>query len=111
MRHFFRVPVPWMGVLFNEEAVLQLRSEVFRPDDPAERYQDIEGGLNKVRYGDYIDNVHRAGLEFEANHINPQLARRRRMLPVRAVSELTTRVPGVRDYFVVADYAVLRHKR
>jgi len=98
-------------VLFSEEAVLKLRSEVFRPDDPATRYPDIEGGLNMVRYGEYLDNVAAAGLEFEAHHLNPQLAKRRRLRPLKLVSDLTTRVPGVRDYFVVVDYGVLRHRR
>src|SRR5262245_6390463 len=45
MQMFFRVPVPWRGVLFSEQAILRLRRERFRPTDKATRYQDITGSL------------------------------------------------------------------
>ncbi len=107
MMHFFRPYIPWTGLIFNEQAILQLRREVFRPNDPAERFEQIEGGLNMVRYGRYRRYVQRAGMRFVANRINPQLRTRKYMAPLRWVSALLTRVPGIRDYFIVVDYAVL----
>lgn len=109
MRGFFRVPVPWSGLLFNEQAMLKVRTERFRPYDPVTRYEDIEGGLNQIRYKKYLENVSAAGLRFTANHINPQLRKRRRTRPLHAVSRALTAVPGVRDYFIVCDYGILEH--
>ena len=109
MQHFFKPYIPWTGLLFNEQGVLRLRREVFRPDDLAERYQDIEGGLNRVRFGRYRRYVREAALDFEKHFSNPQLANRSKVL--HAVSGVLTSIPVVRDYFVVADYAVLRHRR
>ncbi len=111
MMHFFRLPIPWMGLIFNEKSVLRLRREVFRPDDPAEAYEDIEGGLNLVRYGTYLANIDKAGLRVHNSHINPQLSQNRLLLPLWYLSRLLTSIPYVRDFFVVTDYAELRLRR
>ena len=111
MMHFFRLPIPWMGLIFNEKAVLRLRREVFRPDDPADTYEDIDGGLNLVRYGTYLANIEKAGLRVHRNHINPQLSTKRMLLRLWYLSRLLTSIPYVRDYFVVTDYAELRQRR
>lgn len=110
MSAFFRIQVPWKGLIFNERAMLRRRTEVFRPDDPVECYEDVEGGLNKVRYRTYEKNVRKAGLEFVANHINPQLAHKPKWFLFRLISAILTRIPVVRDYFIVVDYAVLQHQ-
>jgi len=109
MRHFFRVPIPWSGLIFDERAMLRIRRERFRPSDPASRYDEIQGGLNQVRYERYLENVAAAGLRFASHHINPQLRGRRRTLPLHLASRALTGIPGVRDYFVVADYGILEH--
>jgi len=110
MRAFFRTPVPWAGLVFSESAILQVRRERFRPSDPASRYEEIQGGLNRVRYGAYRRNIRASGLRVVRRHVNPQLRLRRRRLPLRAASAVLTSIPGVRDYFVVCEYALLEHE-
>lgn len=109
MRHFFHVPIPWSGLIFDERAMLRVRRERFRPSDPATRYDEIQGGLNQVRYERYLANVRAAGLRFARHHINPQLRRRRRTLPLHLASRALTHMPAVRDYFVICDYGILEH--
>lgn len=50
MHGFFRVQIPWRGILFSEHAILRLRRECYRPADPAESYADIAGRLNGIRF-------------------------------------------------------------
>jgi SAM-dependent methyltransferase len=105
MEGFFRVPVPWRGAIFSEQAVLRLRRERFRPTDPAARYQDIAGGLNLLRYSEFLRYVRGAGLKLEFLDVNPQL---RRVPALYWLSCALTRVPIVRDYVAGSVYAILR---
>ncbi len=43
---FFRVQIPWRGILFSQEALLRLRQDCFRPGDGVSRSQDVAGGPN-----------------------------------------------------------------
>jgi len=104
MWDFFRVQIPWRGVLFSEQALLRLRRECFRPTDPAESYASVTGGLNLIRYSDFLEHVREAGWTFEYLKVNTFL----RTSLMRFVSDCIMRVPGLRDYFVHNVYAVLR---
>ena len=104
MWDFFRVQIPWRGVLFSEQALLRLRREYFRPTDPAESYVSVAGGLNLIRYSDFLEHVRETGWEFEYLKVNTFL----RASPLRFVSDSVMRIPGLRDYFVHNVYAVLR---
>jgi SAM-dependent methyltransferase len=107
MWDFFRVQVPWRGVLFSEQAMLRLRREVFRPTDPGTSYRDIAEGLNQLRYSDFLRCVAETGWRFEYLQPNAFLVNR----PVlRGVSDAVMRVPRVRDYFAHNVYAVLRRR-
>lgn len=104
MQEFFKVQVPWRGVLFSQDAMLRVRREYYRPTDPATRYQDIAGGLNLMRYSEFLDHARATGWTFEYLRTNAFLNH-----PVlRGLSRAVTSVPGVRDYFVHNVYAVLR---
>jgi SAM-dependent methyltransferase len=105
MWDFFRLQLPWRGILFSEQALLRVRKECFRPTDPARRYAEVAGGLNLLRYSDFLKHVRDTGWEFDYLAVNTFL---RRVPPLRMVSDLVTRVPGLRDYFVHNVYAVLR---
>jgi SAM-dependent methyltransferase len=105
MSPFFRMRIPWRGVLFSEKAVLRVRREYYRPTDVAERYQDIVGGLNLMRYSEFLRYVRETGWDFSYLALNPRLKR----LPViRRASAALTRVPVVRDYCVFSVYAIMR---
>ena len=55
-------PVPWVHFLFPEKVVLGVRTELFRPDDPAERYEDVEGHLNRITVKNSYNTRLRRGL-------------------------------------------------
>jgi SAM-dependent methyltransferase len=105
MGEFFRVPMPWRGVLFNEQALLRVRRECYRPTDPATRLPEIAGGLNCMRYSEFLADLAATGW-------TPRFLRANAMLegPLRALSDVLTRTPRVRDYVVHNVYAVLERK-
>lgn len=107
MWDFFRLQIPWRGVLFPEQALLRVRRECFRPTDPAQRYQDIAGGLNLMRYSEFLDHVRASGWEFDYLAVNTFL---RRLPPLRWLSARLMRIPALRDYFAHNVYAVLRRR-
>lgn len=108
MSSFFWFPIPWRGLLFSEGALLRLRRERYRPTDPATRYSEIVGGLNQLPYEEYIRLVHDAGLQFVSHNCNPRLGRRFRYLPLGSISRILTSIPGLRGFFINADYSILR---
>jgi SAM-dependent methyltransferase len=105
MSSFFRIQIPWRGVLFSEKAVLRVRRECFRPTDAAERYKDIVGGLNLMRYSEFLTYVRETGWHFTHLALNPPL---KRLPPLHHISSVLTRIPVIRDYCVFSVYAILR---
>lgn len=107
MWDFFRVQIPWRGLLFSEEAVLRLRREFFRPTDPARCYREIAGGLNQMRYSQFLRYVRETGWRFDSLACNSFLPRGS---AARRVSDAVTAIPGVQDYAVHCVYATLRRQ-
>ena len=105
MWDFFRWQIPWRGVLFSEEAVLRVRSECFRPTDSAKCYRQVAGGLNLMRYAEFLKHVRDTGWKFDYLAVNTFL---NRLAPLRYLSDILTRIPGVQDYVAHNVYAVLR---
>lgn len=110
MEGFFRINIPWRGVMFSEDALLRLRAECFRPTDQAERYQDMVGGLNLMRFSEYTKWLHDAGLEVVCHNINPQLKFHDRYKPLYPLSRVLTGIPKIQDYFSVTVYSVIRRR-
>jgi SAM-dependent methyltransferase len=102
---FFRVQLPWRGVLFSENAMLRVRREYFRPTDPARRLNEIAGGLNRKRYSDFIGHVRATGWEFDYLAVNTFL---RNGSLARRISDGLASVPGLRDFVPHNVYAVLK---
>ena len=109
MQDFFKVRVPWRGVLFSEKAILRLRRECYRPTDRAERYCDIAAGLNLMRFSEYEAYIRAAGLEVAQHLLNPRLWWNAWQAPFRPISRMLTSLPVVQDYFVWEAYSVLRY--
>lgn len=103
MSEFFRVPIPWRGALFSDEAILRLRREFYRPTDPARALNEIAGGLNQMKYSDFLRDAEAAGWRFRYLRTNAFL----RNPLLRKVADLTSSTPGVRDYVVHNVYAVM----
>tara|TARA_B100001758_G_C18415598_1_gene619303 strand:+ start:47 stop:916 length:870 start_codon:yes stop_codon:yes gene_type:complete len=104
---FMRIPIPWKGAIFNERAILKLREECFRPSDPAMKFQDIEGGLNKMRFSEFINYVNCSDLTFKQLEINPNL----KQYPlIYHLFKFFIKIPLLMDYFVMSVYAELTKK-
>ena len=108
MRDFFRVQIPWRGVLFSETAILKLRRECFRPSADSQCYGQIEGGLNLMTISQYLRNVELAGLKVIRNRFDPHFQQYKKLWPLAPMSYVLTHIPRVRDYFTVNLYSVLR---
>ena len=91
--HFF-TRVPWVNVLFPEDAVMAVRSR-YR-DDGARRYEEVESGLNKMTVARFERIVASSGLEIEF----------KRYRCVKGIDVLGA-VPLVREFFVNSVSAVL----
>ena len=102
---FFRLQIPWRGLIFSEKALLRLRKEFFRPTDPAEKYSDVAGGLNQVSYSKLVRYIAQAGLKIEHTNFTPQL---KRYPPIHLLFKILTKIPWVRNYFIMSAYLVLR---
>jgi 2-polyprenyl-3-methyl-5-hydroxy-6-metoxy-1,4-benzoquinol methylase len=105
---FFRVQIPWRGLLFPQNAVLRVRREFYRPTDPATRYGEIAGGLNMMRYSEFLKMVEETGWEFEWLAVNTFL---QRFPLLQRISDAVMRMPAVQDYFPHNVYCVLRRTR
>lgn len=103
--NFFYVPIPWRGAIFSEQALLRLRTECFRPSDPVTRYQDMEGGLNTMRYTEFLSYLEESDWEAELMYVNPQF---KWCPPLYWLSNQLLKVPIVRDYFAASVYAIFR---
>ena len=106
LNRFFRFRIPWIGVLFSEDALMRLRREFWRPvTDEAESFEDVREGLNKMKFSEFLRYVEEIGWITERLIVNPQLKR----WPVLwRLSNLLLRVPLLRDYLAVSVYAIYR---
>lgn len=63
--------LPWIHLLFSERVVLRVRTELFRPDDPVECYEDIRGHLNRITVKRFRKFAEKANFEIKAFRLNP----------------------------------------
>jgi SAM-dependent methyltransferase len=111
LTQFFRVQIPWRGLLFSERALLRLRTEYFRPTDPVTRYQDVAGGLNRMSFRRYLRWAREAGLEFVFHAFNPQIKHHPRLRPLYPINWVLTHLPLVQGFFILNGYSVMRRRR
>jgi SAM-dependent methyltransferase len=104
MSGFFRIQIPWRGILFSEKAILRVRKKYYRPTDAAEHYKEIIGGLNLIRYSEFLRYVKETGWNFSFLELNSSL---KRIPPLRYISNVVTRTPIIRDFFVYSISCIL----
>ncbi|TVP48870.1 MAG: class I SAM-dependent methyltransferase [Gemmatimonadales bacterium] len=92
--HFF-TPVPWVHLLFPERTVMRVRSR-FR-DDGAERYEDVEGGLNRMTLRRFEALVDRS----------PFIVESLRFTAIRGLP-LVSRTPVLREFVTSRVDCILR---
>ena len=83
----FFTKLPWVNLLFSERTVMRVRRR-FRSDG-AERYEDVEGGLNRMTVARFEDLVHTSRLRVEW----------KRYECVKGLNALGM-IPGIRELFV-----------
>ena len=105
VNRFFRFRIPWVGVLFSEDAIMRLRHEFWRPLDDAQVFEDMREGLNKMKFSEFLRYVEETGWRTERLIVNPQL---KRWPALWRLSNLLLRVPLLRDYLAVSVYAIYR---
>jgi len=101
----YRLQIPWRALIFNQKALMSVRRECYRPDDNAERFEDV--WLNRMKYSEFISYCKKVGFQIEYISINPQL---KVFMPAYLISSLLTSIPKLGDYFTAAVYVVLSKK-
>jgi SAM-dependent methyltransferase len=107
MGEFFRWQLPWRGVLFNEDALMRVRREFYRPTDAARRYREVAGGLNLMRYSEFRRHLRAAGWQPSFLRVNAFFAGG----PLDGLCQAVGAVPLLQDYLIHNVYAVLRHAK
>jgi 2-polyprenyl-3-methyl-5-hydroxy-6-metoxy-1,4-benzoquinol methylase len=95
----YMTPIPWAHLLFSEATIMAERRR-FRPTERAERFEDVQGGLNKMTLGRFRALMTGSGLKpvyFETN-VGGGPA-------VKAMKEIA-RVAPFREYFTQSVYSV-----
>lgn len=92
--HYF-TSVPWVHLLFSERTVMAVRGR-YRQDGAA-RYEEVEGGLNRMSIAKFERLVRDSGLDLVW----------RRYVAVKRIPVVTA-VPGLRELFVNEVDCVLR---
>jgi ubiquinone/menaquinone biosynthesis C-methylase UbiE len=95
MSHFANVP--WVNILFSERTVMAVRSR-FSPDG-ATRYEDVEGGLNRMTLRKFERIISKCGMDVECVQY----------YPVKGLP-LVHRIPLVREFLTSAVAVVLRKR-
>lgn len=84
--HFF-CKVPWLNILFAESTVMSVRRNFI--DDGAKRYEEVEGGLNRMTVAKFARLIAASGLQ----------AASIRYRCIRGLDFLGT-LPGARELFI-----------
>lgn len=92
--HYF-TPIPWVHLLFPESTVMRVRASY--KADGARRYEDVEGGLNRMTLRRFFCLLEEVGLTVES----------KRLVAVRRLP-LVSRIPLVREFLTVQVVACLR---
>ncbi len=85
--------LPWVHLLFPERVVLRVRAELYRPDDPATRYEDVQGHLNRMTVSRFTALASARGFRIAALRANPSLDAG----PLKWVNGLVNAVPPLRE--------------
>jgi len=88
-------PLPWVHLIFSEHTIMAVRRRYY--DDGAERYEEVEGGLNRMTLRKFYRVIKDAGLQIE----------RIDLYPVKKLVPLTY-IPGLREFFTNKVVCVLK---
>lgn len=95
VHQFFMIRLPWAHFIFSEKTIMTVR-KLYRNDN-AERYEDIDGGLNKMSVRKFLRFVKNSGFQLE------QLV----LTPIRYTPPLLSKIPGIREFVISRVSAIL----
>lgn len=93
--------LPWAHLVFPEQVIMQERRR-FRPDEDAERFEDIVGGLNKITLRRFRSMMASSGLDctYFATNVSDN--------PVVRVMSALGRIPPLRELLTINVYSIWR---
>ena len=97
----FMTKIPWAHLLFPEPVIMRERKR-FRPDESAESFEQIRGGLNKMTFERYLSIITKSNLEFEFLRTN--VSNKKSMV----LFNILRRIPFCWEYFTVNVYSIVR---
>ncbi|MEC4685153.1 MAG: class I SAM-dependent methyltransferase [Nitrospirota bacterium] len=92
---FMMIKYPWAHVLFSEQTIMTVR-KFYRSDD-ANRFEDVDGGLNKMTIRRFKHYVKQSGFIVEKMSLTPVKG----LLPL-------VKMPFIREFFTSHISAILR---
>jgi hypothetical protein len=107
---FMRFFIPWRHLIFNENALFKIRQEKFRPTDPGTNFQTMRCGLSKFTFTDYKKAVQELDFEivkFECNY-QFKYVLKGILYPLYLLSEVTARIPVLKELLTYSTFIVLR---
>jgi SAM-dependent methyltransferase len=99
----FMTRFPWMHLLFSEEVIMHERKR-FRPEENAETFEQVKGGLNKMTLKKFMDSINGSKLEplyFKTNVHEQKLTK---------VFTMLSYIPFCKEYFTFNLYSIWRLK-
>jgi SAM-dependent methyltransferase len=90
----FMVRYPWAHILFSEKTIMAVR-KLFR-NDHADRFEEVEGGLNKMTINKFKRSVRRFGFKLEELSLTP----------VKGLIPLA-KIPYIQEFFTTHLSAIL----
>lgn len=99
----FMTRVPWAHLVFSENTIMAERRR-FRPDDHAESFSEVGGGLNKMTFERF--RMIMASTGFDSIYFETNVSDNRRAIKAMKV---IAKVPPLREYFTIGVYSVWRN--
>lgn len=93
--------VPWAHLLFPERVIMRERRR-YRPDEDAQTFAEMRGGLNHMTYAKFLATIQASGYRIDALATN--VSRHPARYAVNAIRHL----PGCFEYFTKNLYAIVR---
>jgi len=97
----YMTKVPWAHLLFRESVIMRERKR-FRPDEDAESFEQVRGGLNKMTVKRCVNAIAASGLKIEYFETNVS---RRKLV---RLFKVLRRIPFCRDLFTQNLYTIAR---
>ena len=97
----YMTKIPWAHLLFAEPVIMRERKR-FRPDEDAESFEQVRGGLNKMTLKRCVNAIAQSGLKieyFETNVSRKKLVR---------LFKVLSRIPLCGDLFTQNLYTIVR---